>query len=255
MSSVTMKHVRLRHATAALVVAAACGMAGGAHAQAVIGDAARAVNDVTGQLGSRRVAITSGSAVHQNETVSTGRAASASLRFLDATSLDVSPGSSVKLDRYIYNAGGSARGAVMTMTRGAFRFATGQSDPSAFRLQTPQAIIGIRGTVLDVEVERGVSHVTLQRGAIEVCPRNNRRACAILTQPGQSVSVTATRIVGDDPAVVPPAPPRGPLTPGIIQPGGGGVIIGPDPARSGPNLAPGFNFPPGGGGGRGGNRG
>ncbi|MGL4325557.1 MAG: FecR family protein [Beijerinckiaceae bacterium] len=225
-----------------------------AQAQAVIGDAARVVNDVTGAIGSRRVALSTGSAVHQNETISTGASASAQLRFLDDTNLDVQPGSHVKLDRYVYNRDGSARGAVVSMTRGAFRFATGQSDPRAFKLQTPQAIIGIRGTVLDIDIERGVTHVTLRQGGIDVCPRSSRRNCAVLTQPGQSVSVTSTRVIDDDqiPGAIPPSGP-GPLPPDIFIPGGGGPFFGIPPGRFNPGGRP--HFPSGGGRGFGGGKG
>lgn len=199
-----------------------------AMAQTVIGDAARAVNDVSGLFGGKRVSIVTGSAVYQNQIVSTGPSASASLRFLDDTSLDVSPGSSVKLDRYVYNPDGSARGAVVSMTRGLFRFTTGQSDPSAFRLQTPQAIIGIRGTVLEIEIERGLTHVTLLRGAIDVCARSNRRSCAFLTRPGSTVTVASDGVIDDSlPAISPPAVP--PAGPGGWWPGlnGPGIMIGP----------------------------
>ena len=131
-----------------------------------------------------------------------------------------------KLDRYVYNRDGSARGAVVSMTRGAFRFATGQSDPKAFKLQTPQAIIGIRGTVLDIDIERGVTHVTLQQGVIDVCPRSSRRNCAVLTQPGQTVSVTSTRVIGDDqiPGAIPPSGPA-PIPPDIFIAGAEGHFL------------------------------
>lgn len=227
-------------------------LASAAQAQTVIGDAARIVNDVTGTLGGRRSAIVSGAAVHQNEIVSTGRSASADLRFLDNTSLSVSPGSSVKLDRYVYHADGSARGAVVSMTRGAFRFTTGQSDPSAFRLQTPQAIIGIRGTVLEIDIERGVTHVTLLQGAIDVCARGNPRSCGTLTRPGSSISVTRTRVLDDGadgqeqfaPPVLPPGGPGG-IIPGLLPPGGG-IWIGPGRFPGPSGGRPGGNWPGGG---------
>ena len=201
--------------------------ASAASAQAVIGDAARAVNDVTGAMGGKRVAIVSGSAVHQNETVSTGPSAMANLRFLDDTSLEVSPGSRVQLDRYVFNRDGSARGAVVSMTRGAFRFTTGQSDPAAFRLQTPQAVIGIRGTVLDIEVEGGMTHVTLLRGAISVCARARRNDCTVLTRPGSTVSVSRAGLSDDDRAIPPVVPqPQPPSGPGFWQPGFPGGSFG-----------------------------
>lgn len=176
----------------------ACVLTAPARAQTVIGDAARVVSDVTGVLGARRAAIVSGSAVHQNETVSTGPSAESDILFRDNTELHISSGSSVKLDRYIYNPDGSARGAVVSMARGAFRFTTGQSSPSAFRLQTPQALIGIRGTVLEIRVGQGVTQVVLLQGAADVCLRSNLRTCSTLDRPGQMVRVSSTGLSGND---------------------------------------------------------
>ncbi|MGL4325556.1 MAG: CAP domain-containing protein [Beijerinckiaceae bacterium] len=182
---------------ASILTIVLCGVVHPAHAQAVIGDASRAVNAVTGAIGARRAAIVTGSNVHQNETVSTGPAAEADLLFLDKTALHVASASSVKLDRYVYNSDGSARGAVMSMARGAFRFTTGQSSPAAFRLQTPHALIGIRGTVLEIDVGRGVTQVTLTQGAADICLRSNPRSCATLDRPGQAVRVSNTSLNGD----------------------------------------------------------
>ncbi|MGL4811228.1 MAG: CAP domain-containing protein [Beijerinckiaceae bacterium] len=167
-------------------------------AQSAIGDAARAVNDVTGVMGARRSAIVTGSAVHQNEVVSTGPSATADLRFRDNTALHVASGSTVKLDRYVYNSDGSARGAVVSMTKGVFRFTTGQSNPGAFRLQTPQALIGIRGTVFEVQISGGVTQVTLSQGIVDVCLRSNPRTCTSLTTPGATVRVTSRSLGGDN---------------------------------------------------------
>ena len=182
---------------AAIPVIVLCGVSHPAYSQAVIGDASRAINAVTGAIGARRAAIVTGSNVHQNETVSTGPAAEADLLFLDKTTLHVASASSVKLDRYVYNSDGSARGAIVSMARGAFRFTTGQSSPSAFRLQTPHALIGIRGTVLDIDVGRGVTQVTLTQGAADTCLRSNPRSCATLDRPGQTVRVSNTSLNGD----------------------------------------------------------
>jgi hypothetical protein len=178
-----------------------------AQAQSVIGQATQAAPEVIGALGARRVTIASGSAVHQNETIQTSAEGSTVLRFRDSTNLAVGAGASVRLDRYVYNADSSVRQAVVNMTQGAFRWTTGASDPSAFRLQTPHAVIGIRGTVLDVDVDRTRTRIALREGAINVCPRRAPRNCADL-RPGQSIIVLADGSLLEPDALRRPEPAR-----------------------------------------------
>lgn len=160
-------------------------------AQSVIGQATQSAPLVTGALGARRATISAGSNVHQNEMIQTSADGRTLLQFADSTHLSVGPSASVKLDRFVYNTDATARQAVLNMTQGAFRFATGVSNPRAFRLETPHAVIGIRGTIVEFDVTRSVSNIRLLQGAITVCPRVRRTACAELVTPGQSVSATA----------------------------------------------------------------
>lgn len=186
------RRVRIRAcATAAAAFFAAIAISPAAQSQSAIGQAVQSAPLVTGALGARRAAISTGSAVHQNETIQTSVEGRTLLQFQDSTHLSVGPSASVKLDRFVYNSDATARQAVMNMTRGAFRFATGASDPGAFRLQTPHATIGIRGTILEINVRASASQITLQQGSIIVCARNGRRGCATLTSSGQSITVGA----------------------------------------------------------------
>jgi hypothetical protein len=57
------------------------------------------------------------------------------------------------------------------MTSGAFRFVTGNSDKTAYKITTPLANIGVRGTILDVMSQRGRTTMVLQEGASSVCTR------------------------------------------------------------------------------------
>ena len=43
------------------------------------------------------------------------------------------------------------------MTTGAFRFVTGHSDKNAYKITTGLATIGVRGTTLDIQSQRGRS--------------------------------------------------------------------------------------------------
>ena len=59
----------------------------------------------------------------------------------------------------------------INLTKGVFRFTTGTLDKERYIISTPNAGLGIRGTVLDIGVEGAQSKVTLVEGQALVCPR------------------------------------------------------------------------------------
>ncbi|MGL5734973.1 MAG: FecR family protein, partial [Beijerinckiaceae bacterium] len=158
---------------------------------ASIGVAARANGNVTGQMGGRAMPIATGTNVFQNQVVATAAASDALLNFRDSTHLEVGPSSRVVLDRYIFNPDGGARQAVVEMATGTFRFVTGISNPRAIKLQTPQATIGIRGTVLEITVINGETVVNVIQGAAIVCLRRQPSNCTQVIGAGGSISATA----------------------------------------------------------------
>jgi hypothetical protein len=109
--------------------------------------------------------------VYHNELITTEKDSATKLTFLDETSLTLGPDSSVVLDRFVYDPDPSKASFVMTATQGIFRFASGKLPKNAYRLHTPAATIGIRGTVLDLAIERAdrpgadsVVRIALQEG-------------------------------------------------------------------------------------------
>ncbi|WP_342362026.1 FecR family protein [Terrarubrum flagellatum] len=236
------------------VIQAACGLAmtiaigaitTSASAQSVIGLAERSVPNVTGTLGARRVTIAQGGEVHQNEVIQTSENGRALLQFKDSTILDVSANSSVKLDRYVFNADASAKQAVVTLTRGTFRWVTGASNPAAFKIQTPHATIGIRGTIVEFEVVASATNIQVLQGEIYVCRRANALDCATIGD-GGSATVGNAGISAVAAASAAPAP--GPsFSSSPSSSGGGGVADGGGRGDSGGSS--------GGGGGTGGGTG
>jgi hypothetical protein len=91
--------------------------------------------------------------VYHNELIETEEESATKLIFLDETTLTLGPQSSVVLDRFVYDPDPSKASLVMTATKGIFRFASGKLPKNAYRLHTPAATIGIRGTVLELAIE------------------------------------------------------------------------------------------------------
>ena len=82
------------------------------------------------------------------------------------------------------------REVAVRMTSGAFRFVTGHSDKAAYKITTPLATIGVRGTTLDILSQRGQTIVNLQDGAAWVCTVSFQ--CIQLTRPGDTAIITSS---------------------------------------------------------------
>jgi hypothetical protein len=145
----------------------------GARAQQAIGSTAAAQNQVTRELSGAAGPLTVGDSVYRNEVVRTGADSLAKLIFLDSTNLAVGPTSRVLLDRFVYEGDPGAEKVAVGLAKGLFRFTTGTLDKKAYTITTPTAAIGVRGTVLDIDVRNIDTRVTLVEGQALVCPRRN----------------------------------------------------------------------------------
>jgi hypothetical protein len=180
----------MRRATLCVAAVGLLSWAGHAVAQdASIGGARLAENDVRGQTASGTSPIHVGDHVFQNEFVRTAAASTAQLVLRDETNVSLGPLSQVKLDQFIFAGSGStARRVVLDAGKGAFRFFSGNSASAAYETTTPQATIGVRGTIYDVQIEPNLTRVVIQEGSVHVCVRGTNQ-CRDLTAPGTSVTV------------------------------------------------------------------
>ena len=105
-------------------------------------------------------------------------------------SVALGPSATLKLDRTVFNDEHSYRDVAIRMTTGAFRFVTGHSEKTAYKITTPLATIGVRGTTLDILSQRGRSVVVLQDGAASVCTTTLQ--CVQLTQPGDTAIIISS---------------------------------------------------------------
>lgn len=73
----------------------------------------------------------------------------------DDTRLSLGPNSELKLDRFMYAPADSGFGLVVKFVKGAATYVSGRIAklaPNSIRLETPAAIIGVRGTTLAISV-------------------------------------------------------------------------------------------------------
>src|SRR5882757_10222278 len=165
-------------------------LAAPAYAQTRVGEAAVVKNEVLRVAGPSTVQINVGDGLLRDETVRTGVDSATRLVMADSTNLSLGPNATLKLDRTVFDDEHHYRDVAVRLTSGTFRFVTGNSEKTAYKITTPLATIGVRGTILDVLSQRGKSTVVLQEGAATVC--TVAMQCIQLTQPGDTAIITST---------------------------------------------------------------
>src|SRR6202453_4620961 len=148
-----------------LLVSGICLLAGFASvpvsAQTRVGEAAVIKNQVQRVTGSAASQINVGDSVLRDEVVRTGGDSAARLVMADSTNLSLGPNATITLDRTVFNDEHSYRDIAIRLTAGAFRFVTGHSEKTAYKITTSVGTIGVRGTILDILVQRGKITVVL----------------------------------------------------------------------------------------------
>jgi hypothetical protein len=155
-----------------------------------VGEAVVIQNDVVRVAAEKTSPVNVGDSMLRDEVVRTGNDSAARFVMADSTNLSIGPSATIKLDRTVFNDEHSYRDIAIQLTTGAFRFITGHSEKAAYKIMTPLATIGVRGTILDILSQRGRTTVVLQEGAASVCTLNFQ--CIQLTQVGDTAVVTAT---------------------------------------------------------------
>jgi hypothetical protein len=162
-----------------------------------IGDTQVVVNDVRGTIGTQQPAVLrAGIDVFQNEIIRTADKSASRVRFQDNTDLSIGAGSEVTLDRFVFDPDPNKSQVALSIAKGVARFATGSLPKSAYKIVTPTATIGVRGTILTITVAAdGSTTVSVEEGA------------ALVTADAQTVTVEAGMTTVVSAAGVPPAIP------------------------------------------------
>ena len=149
---------------------------------------AAAVNPTTEGLqgGASRV-LRLGSEVVRNETIRTSAQGSTQILFVDKTTLNVGPSSSVTIDDYVFNPGTDTGQAAITLGKGVMRFVGGRiSHSGGVQLGTPVATVGVRGGTVTLSHGKDGTRVILHYGTAEI-----QTPCGkvVLRRPGFAVTV------------------------------------------------------------------
>jgi hypothetical protein len=94
-----------------------------------------------------------GHSVYQGDLIRTGRDGRIGLTLNDDTRLSLGPDSELRLDRFSYAPADGQLGLAIKLIRGVAAYVSGRIAklaPDSIRIETPTAILGVRGTTLAI---------------------------------------------------------------------------------------------------------
>lgn len=137
--------------------------------------------------------------VFGSERVETQKSAWAQIRFRDDTDFRVGANSSVVLDRFVYDPQKKSGELVLNATQGMFRFVTGTMNKDGYKVQTPSAVIGVRGTDYLLEVNpAGDTRVAVIEGQVEITPLAGGQTVVVGPNTQAKVENRSDRVVIDN---------------------------------------------------------
>ena len=164
-----------KYATIALALAM---LSGFVHANDIAGTVSFMVGDASTLSSSgQKQTISRGTSVLVGQTILTGDNGHVHLKMVDGAFVSIRPSSKFKIEEYLFNVAEPKKSKVkFILEQGTARSITGkagESSKESYRLNTPLAAIGIRGTDFVVQTEKNVTRVIVQSGAIVMTPLND----------------------------------------------------------------------------------
>src|SRR5262245_43964253 len=97
-----------------------------------------------------------GETVFETDSLKTGDDGRIGVTLKDDTRVSLGPSSELKLQRFVYEPGRGSFGMILQFVRGVAAYVSGRMAklaPESIRLETPAAIVGVRGTSLAIKVD------------------------------------------------------------------------------------------------------
>jgi len=139
------------------------------------------------------------SSVFVGDVLTTGKDAQLQIRMKDGAMIELGANSEFIIKMYSYKKKGDAKdGAVLSLVKGGLRTVSGDIEKSTYKLETPTASMGIRGTSFDVIVcspltllklckMDGTTYVILRKGTVYVV--GEKGSSQILMIPGLATMI------------------------------------------------------------------
>jgi len=132
-----------------------------------------------------------GNPVAFKETIKTLVDSAALIRFVDGSKLTVGSKSVILLDEFVYDPGKSTGKALLSVTSGAIRFATGAMPKGNTTIVTPTATMVLRGTEVTVKVAPdGTTTLNVISGNVDTSANSANQKTTVT--PGHSLRISHT---------------------------------------------------------------
>ncbi len=105
--------------------------------------------------GDMQLQAQAGQILYQSDMLRTGADGNVGVALKDDTRVALGPGSEVRLDRFSYAPAEGQLALVLKVMRGVVAYVSGRIAklaPDAVRIETPSAILGVRGTTLAMRI-------------------------------------------------------------------------------------------------------
>ena len=127
--------------------------AGGAPAGKVVGQIVKMTGSASVMRNGVTIVLNVGDAIYRDDLVQTGSGSTLGLVLEDGTAFNLSANARMMLNEVIYDAGSSSNSSLITLVQGAANFVAGQiARTGDMKVATPVAVIGIRGTAVQLDV-------------------------------------------------------------------------------------------------------
>lgn len=134
----------------------------------------------------------------EGDTITTDAQGSVQIAFVDRTRMVIGPSSQLVIENITMSSQTRASQFSVRALGGTYRFLSGNSPKPAYKLRTPTATMGIRGTEFDFSVDsRRVTNLVTYSGRVSVCTRRNRcfrvsGGCAVVSVVRNNVQTPET---------------------------------------------------------------
>ena len=114
--------------------------------------------------------IEAGLKIDSGDVIVTDARGIGQLVFNDETKIAVGPNAHMIVDVSMMRSGNRARNFAVKALGGSFRFISGNSESSAYSIETPSATMGIRGTAFDFWVDGDIqTAIAMLEGRVRLC--------------------------------------------------------------------------------------
>lgn len=140
-----------------------------ANAATAVGKVLMAVGQVSAQGGPEIRPLERRSDIFVGDVLTTGKESQVQIRMNDGALIALGAEAVFNVKSYRFNEPGKKDEAVLSLVKGGLRTITGHMEKSGYRMETPAATLGIRGTIFDVYVAAdGTVTVILREGGVDV---------------------------------------------------------------------------------------